>query len=354
MSLIDKIKRHQQNKTANEKVGIQNLAHMLGMRQINMIERNDMSRKELVHYLVSKMSDEQIRQQLEVGKEFVCGYRPGVVQDVAVFDEAASKTRISEGNKALVKKVLVDGIPLKSLEINGQEKQIIDQGCITVCRLLASVDRYRRTTACELVAKVQASLEDPSLTMIVVSCITGVSVPSLVNHIDKESDQVPGFSIAAYMAMAKNMLDQSELREIESNIAKIRDFLLDMNLNWYLHSEGLSKKTDKIQKALGTSTSIANLSLLFEKQNKQCPPVSEIFDLAQRINEFYEDFKFNEIKEVNGVLISNFNNVKSSIESGKRTLYSVSHDFTSRSNKELTSFYNTYKRWLAKNEKIDI
>lgn len=342
--MIDKIKTHSDKKTAYAKVGLQRLAWMLGMRQINMIEKDNENRRELVHYLVSRLTDAEIEEQVMLGKEFVCGYRPGVIKDGAIFDEVTSGAKFSDKNKALIKEVLVYGKSLKSLKLSGSEKQTIDQGCITVCRKIAPIESYRKTAARELFLAINSALDEKQFSYIVMSCLTGASIPTLMEYVDEESPKAPPFTFSAYCLLVKKAMDEKDYRELGLLVSSLSSSLHDLHKNCYFVGEG--RKVDKIKNVIGLDFNILNLISLFDKQNKHSPKPSELWDLKVSIDAFYNKFKVSHMLKLGGCLVVSYNKVKDGILSGDLKLSVVSRSVGSVAGNQELAFFNAYNRWI--------
>lgn len=352
MSLADKVRSHYNNKTAEKRISQQRLSWMLGMRQITMLERADMTRKIMMHYLVSKMSDNDIEEQIRIGKEFICGYRPGIIPNEQMYDEAAKKTRFSERNKELVKQVLVGGTPLKGLKISAQERQIVDQGCITVCRMFASIETYRKNTAVSLHSKVYDAIEDKRLSFLVTSCVTGTAIKSIKSYLDpNDSKMTPPFTSSAYFLLAEKFMSADEFREIEAMLKYIEQSLNDLIDNWMFYAEGIKKKTYKIEKAIGAQILVENVHQLLVKQARECPDILALDDLKQNLVDFYRLSKDEYMFSVNDVLAVSLSASQEAIESGRGSLYGISSGIRLKTDQNVTAFYKQFSRWKERNNK---
>lgn len=338
------------NDYAARKIGPLNLAHMLGMRQINMLRSADKRRIPLVNALLARMTDKQIADQIEVGKEFVCGYRPGIVRDEKAFDSVAKTTAISAQYVTYVKQVLVNGLSLKMLDINSQQRQIVDQGCITVCRKMADIEAYRITAFDYFMSRISESVQNKeSLHIIMIaSMLSCTTVDMLRAYQDRK--EVPSFSISAYLSLLSSSLTKEDFLHIEALFVYVKDAIIDMSENWHFYTEEeKSVKNTSIEKVTNIELHKHFYDLIVLHKSKKTPSIVEFIEARDRFIEFYAQYPpLTYLNKINGVYAISFNAIKRVIKSGDSTLAKMSTDFMNRTGKSYTYLYKAFARWEAK------
>lgn len=177
-------------------------AKLLGLRQYNQLTTSLQKNKRILFPLmVSTLSPKELERQIQVGEQFICGYRPGVIADETLFDELAFRTNISLPVLKLAKSVLVSGIPLEDLDIHGSgvtSRQSVDQACVTFCRMMVGIESYRTQAFKQALAHVSkhATRVEP---FTVLSTLSGDSIKRLKEY--ESGAEVPTFSQAAFFSL---------------------------------------------------------------------------------------------------------------------------------------------------------
>ncbi|MCH9743253.1 MAG: hypothetical protein K0U21_08615 [Proteobacteria bacterium] len=334
---------------AIKKIGPLNLAHMLGMRQINMLHSIE-RRMPLVNAIVARMSDKQIADQIEVGKEFVCGYRPGIIRDEKVFDSVAKTTSISSQYLGYVKQVLVGGMTLKMLDVNSQQRQIVDQGCISVCRKMADIEAYRIAAFEHLMARINESLKEKNSdhSLIIASMLSCTTVDMVRNY--SQHKEIPSFSIAAYYSLLHSFLTKEDISHIEDVFLYVKNAMIDMSENWHFYTEEeRSVKNHSIEKATNIDLFQHFYNLIILHKGKKTPSITEFIEAKERFAQFYAKYpRLTYVNNINGVFAISFNGIKKIINGGDSTLAKMSSDFMNKTGKSYTYLYKAFSRWEAK------
>jgi hypothetical protein len=123
--------------------GLKNLtrkavANAIGVRQLTQMDVATTQTMDLACWMLGTLKKSELEQHMESASVLIgANYKPGTLTSEH-FDELASKTRLSPNVKAMVKRVLVDGVePLQLVDEGVKHPQIavVRQGCQTITLL---------------------------------------------------------------------------------------------------------------------------------------------------------------------------------------------------------------------------
>jgi hypothetical protein len=326
-----------------------NLATILGMRQIGQLDRYQGVRMNVVGAILSTMTDSEIAKQVDIGKDFVCGYRPGIISDEGLFDFAADKTRLSPIYREFARQVLVDGVKVSSIDASWPVKQAVDQACISMCRQIASIDNYRINAVVNVVEKFnKLSLSSAYDGTHVFAALTGLPLKTINAYLS--GDVVPDFSLAGYSSLLLN-LPSKDVRAIyelfEMTAEKIK--LLD-DQYWFDTSSGTKSKIDLISdgvvfKVKEFLSPCASSGFKFADIYTIKSILIDIDNFILNADEAIKGDKF--VFTYKGSLIGSFYALNTLIKNGV-SLFNMSQSYGKEHGKNETALYKRYVRKFGK------
>lgn len=334
---------------------------LMGMRQLSSLSNRLPLRREIVlNYLLDIMTDAQIQDQIEIGREFICGYRPGVIASAKDFEFITANSSMSAENLALVRKVLVDGTPLSALEISSLKKQEINQGCITVCRRIAGIERYRTKVAKMALDHCRASVSDDAMGDVIFSMLTGFAPERIAHIANNDSDHASDhakveFTAAAYCSLLMRF-PAGDLQAMAQMIQAINDQLdwLDRNILFRASKIFGSLVTASKSKAMSALVSdemalaLRHYMLTVRRgKNNTMDDLRTVYLLYRALEGIVKDVKSTRLPffVLRGVPALNYSEVDQRVESGERTLYELASEFSRITELDVTTLFNGYKRW---------
>jgi hypothetical protein len=331
------------------KINRSKLAKILGLRQIGQIDRYSEVRIKIVSFILSTMSSKAIEKQTEIGKNFICGYRPGIIPNNEIFNSAAENSRLSPVYLDFARQVLVNGATISSLSANGSEKLAVDQACITLCRRLASIDTYRSQTVRDAIAHLdQFAVEGSTYNGVhLFASLTNTPLKTVNSWINNEI--IPDFSSCAYHSILLHLPRKdvvSLYKLFDDTAALIKTVDEDC---WLESSSGLNHKIKLIS---GNDSFKYNE---FYKPNmdsgSRFPDILMIRNVYDKLSEFLNfatsrdknDFSF----EYNTGIFGSFVLLKKLIDCGESLFY-LSKVYGEEHNKTKIALYNRYTRKFGK------
>lgn len=180
-------------------------ATALGLRQQSQIAKLSKPRATMAYWLLSNMSDSVFQRQLNYGAEFVCGYRPGIIPSEEGFNALAEQTRLSDKSKSAAKKVLVEGLTLlDASKVTEIPSQTINQSCLSICRLGATIEAARKSAAKGALANSKEAVKTlrPTLLLALIANDTESNILGYVSgELTPTFNQAAFFSIIAHSSM---------------------------------------------------------------------------------------------------------------------------------------------------------
>ncbi|MBD3821873.1 MAG: hypothetical protein IE914_06415 [Thiotrichales bacterium] len=111
------------------------VANAIGVRQLTQMDVATTRTMDIACWMLGTLNKSALEQHLELASVLIgANYTPGCM-DSEHFDQLADKTRLSPNVKALVKRVLVDGLETLKLTDEGvkySQLEIVRQGCQTI------------------------------------------------------------------------------------------------------------------------------------------------------------------------------------------------------------------------------
>jgi hypothetical protein len=326
------------------------LATILGMRQIGQLDRFPQSKMRVVNAILSRMSFDELAKCIEIGKDFVCGYRPGIIACNDDFNAVAEKTNIGPVYREFARQVLVDGVKISSINTDFSGKQVVDQACITICRQIAGIDSYRSNTVKEVITKFDIFAEPDKIHKgsHVFASLSGLSLKMVQSYL--VGSVVPEFSVAAYASLLMKM-PNSEISVIYDLMNTVLDEVLLIDDNyWFDSKKGIDSKMIIIgipacfRSSLYVSPDINSTSVFPDVFSIQLT-LDSILSFkaasndAMKKDDFYFTFK--------DVLVVDFLKVKALVDRGVSLFY-LSNVYGEETGKNKLALYNRYTRKLNK------